>query len=364
MISENKIDIATFKKFQSDMVAKNDNSWNEAYNSFTRDFMPARDYSLNEVYDIINNGNIEALQNLSRNYFARDGYYKRTLIYYATLLKYCGILIPNPAYGQNLSTPHLSKRYYSALGYVDQLNLQNIFINCSMRALVDGYYYGYIQKLDKDGFVLIDLPTQYCRSNFKDLYGNDVVEFNVNYFNTILDEQVRAEVLKLYPQDVATRYKRYIKGKASNPWVILMPPSAFCFQLYDGRPPFLSMIPSTIQYEDAVETERERDVEEIRKILVQKIPHLNDGQLLFEPEEAVEMHAGAVGMMKGNKNISVLTTYADVDSIVSKTSADTASNNLEKMKENIYSEGSVSSQIFSPTGYSAVETSIKMIWHL
>lgn len=58
---------------------------------------------------------------------------------------------------------------------------------------------------------------------------------------------------------------------------------------------------------------------------------MNDGRLVFEPPEAEEMHAGAVGMLKGNPNISVLTTYADVDSIVSKTSSDTAHNNIDKM---------------------------------
>jgi len=42
------------------------------------------------------------------------------------------------------------------------------------------------------------------------------------------------------------------------------------------------------------------------------------------------MHEGAVGMMKGNKNVSVLTTYADVDAIVSNTSSEAATNSLEK----------------------------------
>jgi hypothetical protein len=37
---------------------------------------------------------------------------------------------------------------------------------------------------------------------------------------------------------------------------------------------FLSVIPATIQYDDTVDTERERDLDEIRKIIVQKIPHL------------------------------------------------------------------------------------------
>jgi hypothetical protein len=94
---------------------------------------------------------------------------------------------------------------------------------------------------------------------------------------------------------------------------------------------FLNVIPATIQYDEALDNERERELEEIRKIIVQKIPHLTDGGLLFEPEEAVEIHKGTVGMMKNNKNVSVLTTYADVDAIVSKTTSDNVNNTLEKM---------------------------------
>ena len=36
----------------------------------------------------------------------------------------------------------------------------------------------------------------------------------------------------------------------------------------------LNVIPSIIQYGDSVKTEQERDKEEIRKVIVQKIPHL------------------------------------------------------------------------------------------
>ena len=93
--------------------------------------------------------------------------------------------------------------------------------------------------------------------------------------------------------------------------------------------------------------------------VIQKIPHLNEGQLLFEPDEAEEMHRGAVGMMKGNKNVSVLTTYADVDAIVSKTSADSASNNLEKMMNNVYAQANTSSQFFSSKSNLTVEYSVK-----
>jgi hypothetical protein len=81
--------------------------------------------------------------------------------------------------------------------------------------------------------------------------------------------------------------------------------------------------------------------------------------LLFEPEEAAVMHQGAVNMMSGNKNISVLTTYADVDSVVSNTASEAATNALEKSLQNIYSNTGVSGQLFAPTGSQALMISIK-----
>ena len=113
-----------------------------------------------------------------------------------------------------------------------------------------------------------------------------------------------------------------------------------------------------MDYDQAKDINREKDLEEIRKILVQKIPHLTDGTLLFEPPEAEVMHEGAVGMMSGNKNISVLTTYADVDAVVSKTSSEATTNTLEKNLQNVYSMASVSGQLFSPTGTQALSSSI------
>ena len=122
---------------------------------------------------------------------------------------------------------------------------------------------------------------------------------------------------------------------------------------------FLATIPETIDYDDAVQIEKDRDLEEIRKIIVQKIPHLQDGGLLFEPNEAEVIHKGTVVMMKGNKNVSVLTTYADVDAIVSKTQNDATSQSIERALKNVYAEAGVSGQVFAPTGSQALSTSIK-----
>jgi len=55
------------------------------------------------------------------------------------------------------------------------------------------------------------------------------------------------------------------------------------------------------------------------------------------------MHAAAVGMLKSNKNLNVLTTYADVSAISSTGSAEAVDNLLSRIEQNIYNEAGVSS---------------------
>ena len=350
-------DISVFKRAMGDMVAKSAKAWNDNLNSYA--WRKVKEYTKEEVETIINSSSITAMQQLSRNFFFKDGLYKRIIFYYATLLKYVGILIPNPTAGNELSTPYVLKRYNNALDYIDKLFLPTLFTQFSLRALVDGCYYGVIQSIDRTEFVVLDLPAEYCRSNFKDLHGNDIIEFNVTFFDSIFEESNRKQALKVYPKVIADHYRRYKKGQVTSVWVKIPTDIGFCFPFSDdGRPFFLDLIPAVMDYDEAVDINRERDLEEIRKIIVQKIPHLQDGVLLFEPDEALEMHAGAVGMMRGNKNISVLTTYADVDAVVSKTSSEASTNTLEKSLQNVYSRASVSGQLFAPTGSQALNTSL------
>ena len=355
---ERNFSLSSFVKNKDKMIATNDNAYRGNFDiSYSRYHDRVRDYTQEEIEHIISSGSLSEQQKLSRNYFYKDGYYKQIVIYYATLLNYMGLLIPNPSLGKKLSTPQVQKRYYRALDYVENMRLPTVLANCSWRAIVDGAYYGIRVEAKKDQFVLLDLPSGYACSRFKDLEGNDVVEFDLSYFRTIADEASREMALKAYPKEVAKAFHQWDRGKRKNKWLVLPKELGVCFPFFDGRPLFLNVIPATIQYDEAVLTHREKEAEEIRKIIVQKIPHLNDGRLLFEPDEAYEIHSGTVGMMKGNKNVSVLTTYGDVSAIASQTS-DRAETVLDRMEKNIYAQAGTSGAIFASTGQSSLETSL------
>ena len=350
-------DLTSFARAKEKMIATNELTYKGRFDNVRNIVQKLKDYTPEEISTIITSGSLSEQQKLSRNYFYKDGYYKQIIIYYATLLKYMGLLIPNPSTGKNLSTSHIQKRYYNALDYVENMQLPVFLTNVAQRALVDGCYYGIKVESDKKTFQVIDLPSGYACSRFKDVYGNDIVEFDVSYFATITDKEQRNAALAAYPKIVSKAWSEYSKGKRKTKWLIIPKEYGICFPFFDGRPLFLNIIPSTIDYDEAIATQRERDVEEIRKIIVQKIPHLNDGRLLFEPEEAEEIHHGTVNMMKGNKNVSVLTTYGDVDAITSS-AADRTENTLTRMEQNIYAQAGVTGQLFASTGSSSLETSL------
>lgn len=348
-----------FEKASKDMIAtSNNNGSGTLWDNHYRKLKLRKDYTPEEVERIIKHGSLLQQQYLSKSFFETDGFYKKLLIYYANLYLYNGILIPNPMPGTNLSQKAVQKRYWNACNFLDKVDLKSIFSNCALNVLIYGTYYGVIQTLDKDALAILDLPASYCRSRYKNKQGIDLIEFDVSYFDTIIDEAERKLSLKAFPTHVSSWYKRWKDGKVQSRWAFIPAESGICFPMFDGRPLFLEVIPAAMDYDAAVDTEKERDLDEIKKIIVQKISHLQDGSLLFEPDEVAVMHEGTVNMLKNNPNVSVLTTYGDVDAIVSKTASEAASNNLEKMMKNIYYQAGTSSQIFSADSNLAIETSI------
>ena len=122
-------------------------------------------------------------------------------------------LIPNPSFGLKLSKPSITKKYKNAVNFLDNAKLPSLFIHFAIKALRDGTYYGLISNVSNKGLVILDLPTKYCRSNYIDSDGNDVLEFNVQYFDSIIDLDIRENTLSVYPEFIVNWYRRYKKGK-------------------------------------------------------------------------------------------------------------------------------------------------------
>ena len=145
-----KREIGIFQQANKDMIATNDKAWDT---SFVKNYRgKTNTYASEEIERIIERGSPSERLLLSRTYFLQNGFYKRIIMHYATILKYTGLLIPNPAPGKSLSTEFIQKRYHNAVDFVDKLKLNSFFINTSLKALSEGAYYGVIKEITKNKF--------------------------------------------------------------------------------------------------------------------------------------------------------------------------------------------------------------------
>jgi hypothetical protein len=182
------IDVSTFKKSITKMIATSENSYNGG-RSFAKG-MSFSTYTREEVIDIIESGIPEQLKEVSLYYLYTSGFYRRFLIYYATLLKYIYLLIPHMKGNKKIEDKKYFQRYEDALKFIQFLNLKTLSKHIAIRVLGEGAYYGVLRDYGNDGIVVQDLPAKYSRTRFKNQYNVDIVEFDVTYFDSIRDSAV------------------------------------------------------------------------------------------------------------------------------------------------------------------------------
>ena len=139
------------------------------------------------------------------------------------------------------------------------------------------------------------MPFEYCRSRFKDINEIDIVEFNLKFFDSIRDSNLRTEILKTYPRLIRKAYNTF--KYADGPHWIFLPADMgvyFCFS--EERPFFLDLIPLIDDLEDYKAMDKQRNEQALKRILVQKVG-VDGTRLVFEPDEAEEMHEGVLDML-------------------------------------------------------------------
>ena len=346
----------SFKKTLPNMIATSETSY-QGDSSFNRvsSYIP---YTKEEALRIINSGDSDALRELSLSFLYSSGFYRRMISYYASFLKYSTIIIPHLHNEKTIKDKKYSKKYYDSLNFYNLLNFESLCTDFSFKVLSEGSFYGILMDYGKEGVNIQPLPFSYARSRFQTLDKVNIVEIDLSYFDTIRDKKKRDECLASYPIDVKKAYNKF-KNSNGSKWYQLAPGVGVHFKLFEERPFLLNVIPAIIDFDEYREIEKEKDTQELKKIVVQEMPHTSDGELVFEPEEVEVMHQGTVGMLKKNKDVSVLTSFGKISLESLTDTRNTITNNLEKIEKTIYSEAGVSKQLFSADGNLSLTHSIE-----
>ena len=84
-----------------------------------------------------------------------------------------------------------------------------------------------------------------------------------------------------------------------------------------------------------------------------------NGDLIFDVDEAKDIHNNAVQMLKRAVGVDVLTTFADIDSVdMSDKNTTTTKDDLEKMERAVFNSFGVSQNLFNTDGNLSLEKSI------
>ena len=84
-----------------------------------------------------------------------------------------------------------------------------------------------------------------------------------------------------------------------------------------------------------------------------------NGDLIFDVDEARDIHNNAVAMLKRAVGVDVLTTFADIDvADLRDSNSVTKADDLEKVERTVYNNSGVSQNLFNAEGNIAVTNSI------
>lgn len=317
------------------------------------------------IQQAITRGDVEFMRAASEFYFKVSGIYARLCKHLANFYRYDWYITPF-APSNKITPEKIIEGFDKTSSYLDDFGCKEFFGDAALTVMRQGCYYGYIVR-DTDGAQMQELPSKYCRSRYS-VKGRPAVEFNMKFFNDAFkNEDQRIRVLKMFPRDFQKGYTAFVNGELppeflgdTAGWYLLDPECAVKFNINgEDYPPFISVIPHIIDLDAAQELDRKKMAQKLLKIIIQKMPLDKNGELIFDVDEAQELHNNAVRMLGKAIGIDVLTTFADVEvADMADRNAAASIDELEKVERTVYNESGTAQNLFNTDGNIALEKSI------
>lgn len=316
------------------------------------------------VLRAINNYDLKLMREISLYFYRTSGIYSRLVRYMAFMYRYDSFLTPY-VNGDNVKTEKVLDGFYKGLNILDNFKVKKTLGEIALQVVKQGCYYGY-KVPTATGIVLQELPADYCRVRFK--RGNKpVVEFNMKFFDeNFRDMEQRVKILKMFPKEFSKGYVLYRQGKLpplfqgdTVGWYMLDPEQTVKFTVNgEDYPPFISVVPLILDLDAAQDLDRQKTMQRLLKIVIQKIPLDKNGELLFDIDEIQQLHNNAVMMLARAIGVDVLTSFADVSVEDMSDDSSVQTDDLERVERQLYNEAGVSQLQFNSDGNIALNNSI------
>lgn len=320
----------------------------------------------NFVLQAIYKHDYDTLREISNYFYEANGIYYRLCRYMAYLYRYDWYVTPFVIDAEKEKQNKILTDFAKVLSYLDNSDTKRLCGDIVLEVMRNGVYYGIIMDFG-DKFGIQKLPPAYCRCRYYS--GIDpIVELNVRFFDAYFSNpQYKIKVLKMFPVDVQKAYVAYKQNKLKGDypgdtsyWYPLDPGMSVKISMNDSDfPPFVGIIPSLIDLDQAQELDRKKTMQQLLKIIIQKLPLDKNGDLIFDVDEAKDIHNNAVMMLRKAIGVDVLTTFADIDvADMRDKNTTTTTDDLKKAERTVFNNSGTSQNLFNAEGNLAVTNSI------
>lgn len=323
------------------------------------------------VMQALADNDLDTLRAISNYFYRTSGIYQRACNYFATLYRYDWYVVPE-IYDKEYDNEKILTEFNKVLSYLDNSHISKTSADIALSVMKNGAYYGYMVDTG-DRVILQELPVKYCRSRYN-VGDTPAVEFNMKFFDDKFpNTSYRQKILKLFPKEFQEGYRLYKSGKlkdetatektwlgVSNGWYLLDPECSIKISFANGNdtPLFINSIPAIIDLDIAEGIDRKRQMQQLVKILIQKLPLDKNNDLVFDPDEAADIHSNAVAMLRNTIGVDVLTTFANVDDIDLADNSQTAGTSLENASDAVYRSLGIAENLFNSNGNLSLDKSI------
>lgn len=317
------------------------------------------------ILNAIKNNDQRLMREISSFFYRTSGIYNRLCRYMAYMYRYDWMITPY-VNSESIKEEKILDGFHKALTYLDNFCVKKFLGEVALKVIKNGSYYGYVIKY-QDRAIVQELPPNYSRSRFVAANGTPLIEFNMRFFDEAFrDTNQRIKMINAFPEEFRKGYILYKKGQLPpqfagdiSGWYLLDSSNTIKFNLNnEDYPPFIAVIPKIIDLDNAQGLDRKKMQQQLLKLIIQKMPIDKNGDLIFDVDEARQLHLNAKQMLAQTIGLDVLTTFADISvedlaDNVTTTSAD----ELEKVERTVYNEAGVSQMQFNTDGNIALEKS-------
>lgn len=292
--------------------------------------------------------NYQQLQEVSIFLMHTNGVYNRLLKYYSNMPTFDHMLYPYDIDSKKKSTSgdKLLKSYNEVAQYVEKINPKFNLRWFLHKLLTCGELYVYKLE-DSNGIVWKEMPNDMCRiSSFED----GVSKYSIN-LNKIGNQQVYdtmpVEIQKIYDKFKSGGIKA--EDLIDSSWYELEE-NAYAFNIISpylskAFPPFSYLFDGLLYVDEMKELQFESALTENLKIIHQKVPMNDEGDLLIDYDLIQEYHDATKRNLP--TGIAITTNPLDVESITLMRSGSQFVNHRADALNSLYDEAGVNSDLFN-----------------